>query len=165
MDVSYRLLVAGSRGLKPTPRQFDLVLSLLRSPAASANVTVIHGTAGGVDTAGAEWGQLRGYRVEDHPADWDKHGKAAGYIRNTEMLSTGIDGAAIFWDGKSKGTQHTLSLCQSGKLPYVTVVLPLPEPTEGDIRHRETLEQAALDRRQGQLEIIERAVEEKRRDE
>ena len=41
-------------------------------------------------------------------ADWDKHGKAAGYIRNVDIVSM-CDEVVAFWDGKSKGTLHTIN--------------------------------------------------------
>lgn len=134
--------------------------------SATSNITVIQGTAKGVDSAGAAWGNLRGYKVEPHPADWKKHGKAAGFIRNEEMMSSGIDGAAIFWDGKSNGTRHTLGLIQASNMPYITVVFPIPEPTEEEERyqtHREqTAEQVAMDHRRTQLSMIELAIEERK---
>ena len=41
--------------------------------------------------------------------DWDKYGKSAGYIRNTEMAEAG-DILVAFWDGKSKGTEHMINI-------------------------------------------------------
>lgn len=38
------------------------------------------------------------------PANWDKHGKSAGHIRNAEMAKY-ADALVAFWDGKSKGTK------------------------------------------------------------
>lgn len=49
----------------------------------------------------------------DH--NWDKYGKSAGYRRNKEMVD--IASAAIcFWDGKSKGTKHTIDLCKEKEI-------------------------------------------------
>lgn len=39
--------------------------------------------------------------VEPHPADWNKHGKAAGPIRNSEMVKLGADLVIAFWDGRT----------------------------------------------------------------
>lgn len=53
---------------------------------------------------------------ERHPADWDTHGKAAGFIRNAEMAGQGADLCIAFVvPGQSKGTQHTIDLaCKAG---------------------------------------------------
>lgn len=48
-------------------------------------------------------------------ADWDKHGKAAGFKRNTEMAKY-ADALIAFWDGKSKGTKHMIDTAKSHNL-------------------------------------------------
>ena len=46
-----------------------------------------HGNARGADTLAAEWGsRQRNMSVNAVPADWKKHGKKAGPIRNQNML-------------------------------------------------------------------------------
>jgi hypothetical protein len=49
--------------------------------------TVIHGDAPGADRLAHNWALLRGITVVPVPAEWDRHGKAAGPIRNRRMLS------------------------------------------------------------------------------
>lgn len=44
------------------------------------------------------------YNFTPYPADWNKHGKSAGPIRNSEMIKSGAEICIGFWDGKSKGT-------------------------------------------------------------
>lgn len=39
------------------------------------------------------------------PADWDEHGKSAGYVRNAEM-AVKADELELFWDGRSNGSRH-----------------------------------------------------------
>lgn len=45
-----------------------------------------HGAAPGADSIAARWAVLRGVDAVDFSADWDKHGKMAGPIRNRWML-------------------------------------------------------------------------------
>jgi imidazolonepropionase-like amidohydrolase len=50
------------------------------------NDTLIHGDARGADRIAAGIAERRGMSVIPFPAKWDEHGKAAGPIRNEEML-------------------------------------------------------------------------------
>ena len=45
--------------------------------------------------------------VEYYPAEWEKHGKAAGYKRNARMADN-ADGLLAVWDGESRGTKHMI---------------------------------------------------------
>ena len=56
----------------------------------------MHGAARGVDSFVASY-QHGGYTfVEPHPADWNEHGKRAGYLRNIEMAEAGADLCIVF---------------------------------------------------------------------
>lgn len=48
-------------------------------------------------------------QLNTFPADWNKHGRAAGPIRNEEMAQY-ADALIAFWDGKSRGTKSMISL-------------------------------------------------------
>lgn len=47
---------------------------------------VVHGDCRGADKMSGYVAMKLGYKVHKHPADWKFHGKAAGPIRNQEML-------------------------------------------------------------------------------
>lgn len=47
---------------------------------------LIHGAARGADSLAEEWAKVRGIETEAFPAEWEKYGKAAGYLRNKAML-------------------------------------------------------------------------------
>lgn len=78
---------------------------------------VLCGEAKGADTLGKEWALSRGIEVRSFPADWDKHGKKAGHLRNIEMAEIANIGLG-FWDGKSKGTKHMNSQMKKFKVPH-----------------------------------------------
>ncbi len=61
----------------------------------------------GADLIGESYALWRKLPVEGFPADWNKHGKSAGFIRNQQMAQE-ADGLIAFWDGKSKGTKHMI---------------------------------------------------------
>jgi hypothetical protein len=48
---------------------------------------IIQGGARGADRLGKEWAVANNVRNVEVPADWDRHGKSAGYKRNAEMLA------------------------------------------------------------------------------
>lgn len=59
-------------------------------------LTLVHGNANGLDKMIAREARVRGWHIESHPADWERHGKAAGFIRNQEMVDTNPDLALAF---------------------------------------------------------------------
>ncbi len=53
-------------------------------------------------------------------AEWDKYGKSAGYIRN-RLIVQESDMIVAFWDGKSKGTKHSIDQATLKKIPLLLV--------------------------------------------
>ena len=71
-------------------------------------LTLICGMARGADLTAYKLFKEVGLPVEAYPADWDQHGKQAGYIRNTQMANV-ADMLIAFWDGESRGTAHMIN--------------------------------------------------------
>lgn len=70
----------------------------------------ICGEAQGADTLGKEWAKQNNIKIKSFPANWDKHGKAAGHIRNKEMAEV-ADFVVAFWNGTSRGTKNMIDNC------------------------------------------------------
>src|SRR5688572_12579073 len=62
-------------------------------------LTIVSGAARGADTLAVEWAKRRGINYEEHPAKWTEYGRAAGPIRNKEMLDSGVDIVIAFPKG------------------------------------------------------------------
>lgn len=117
----HKLLIAGSR----TFNNYDYMCGFLDEHAKflypETISVVISGMAKGADTLGAKWATENGILVDRHSALWGTHGRSAGFVRNAEMV-TACTEAIIFWDGKSRGTKHTIDLLEKSGKPYLVDV-------------------------------------------
>jgi len=84
---------------------------------------LIEGGARGADSLAGAWADAEGVQHIRVPADWAKHGKKAGFLRNIQMLDMNPDLVVAFWDGKSRGTAHTIEEAKKRRIP-VRIVTP-----------------------------------------
>lgn len=113
-----KLLVSGSRTITDKHKVFHALDEMMSVMLKGEDVTIIEGGAKGVDTLARLYAIERKIPYEEHPADWNKNGRAAGYIRNVEMVKE-ADVALILWDGKSKGTAHAMKICEKKGVKYL----------------------------------------------
>ena len=95
--------------------RYKLVIETLE-PYKSKISLVVSGAAKGADSLGEKWAIENNIQTLIFPADWDKHGKRAGFIRNEDIIKN-CDGVVAFGDGESKGTVHSLSLAETYNKP------------------------------------------------
>ena len=106
-----KVIIAGSRGIGPRTAAW-LIASLIETHLKDIDITeVVSGTALGVDQGGELYAQRNSIPVLRFPANWDKHGKSAGHIRNAEMAEH-ADALIAVWDGVSRGTRHMIDLAE-----------------------------------------------------
>lgn len=99
-----RTIIAGSR----TATKYSNLLKVLEGVSWKPTV-VLSGTARGADRLGEQWAEKNGIEIERYPADWETHGKRAGFIRNAEMVKN-AEALIALWDGESRGTKHIIDL-------------------------------------------------------
>jgi hypothetical protein len=58
-----------------------------------------------------------GMWVRRHPADWPKHGRRAGFLRNADMVRAGADLCLAFIRGGSAGASMTADLAMEAGIP------------------------------------------------
>jgi len=103
-----RVIVAGGRNFT----DYEKVKSVLDEfRKNNDDIEIVCGCAKGADSLGDRYAKEHNIPVKYFPADWDANGRAAGPIRNSEMLKyAGKDGYLVaFWDGKSRGTKDIVS--------------------------------------------------------
>lgn len=85
--------------------------------------TVIEGEAKGADTLARLSAETMGIDVMRFPADWQKYGRAAGPIRNSQMLKEGNPDVVVGFHYKiddSKGTKNMLTIAKrAGKPTFI----------------------------------------------
>ena len=86
------------------------------------NITIISGGASGADKLAEQFAKDYDFELKIFNADWDRYGNSAGPRRNKEMVKI-ADGIIAFWDGKSKGTKHTINFCKQYNKPCKVVII------------------------------------------
>lgn len=128
-----RVLVCGSRTWVDPPaddpraisRQLDSTLEeWLIFADVGEEMVVIEGGATGADRCARLWAIQNDLTCETFPADWEKHGKRAGYVRNAQMLEEGKPHLVLAFVDKplaeSKGTAMMVDLARkAGVQTYV----------------------------------------------
>ena len=111
-----RTIIAGSRNIT----NYEYFCNVMKEIKFTPTV-ILSGGASGVDRMGEEWARANNIPVERYPANWNKYGKKAGYIRNKEMVDN-ADALIAVWDGKSKGTKLTIDLARDKTLRCVVII-------------------------------------------
>lgn len=84
-----------------------------------SDLIIVHGDCPkGADYYAMVWATLNAVPQERYPADWAAYGKAAGHIRNKQMVDTDPDTAAAFIKGESRGTKNCISHLERAGIPY-----------------------------------------------
>lgn len=109
------VLVCGSREWGDVER-IDARLSQL-----GRGTTIIHGAARGADRIAGGIATGLGYEVREFPADWRGKGRAAGVLRNLEMLDQKPDLVLAFQRSGSTGTQHTIDEARRRGIPVEVI--------------------------------------------
>lgn len=93
--------------------QMDRCLSALHEQVGIS--MIIEGNANGADKMAGDWAEVHGILVYVFIANRSSHGKAAGLIRNKQMLEMKPDGVVAFPGGK--GTQHMIQISKEVGIP------------------------------------------------
>lgn len=98
--IGLRVLVCGGRRYENQGRVFQVLDDL---SWGSPLMHVIQGGASGADMLARAWAASRGNTCDGYPADWAVYGRAAGPVRNQEMLEKGRPDLVVAFPG-NRGT-------------------------------------------------------------
>jgi len=102
-----RVLVTGSRNWTDRTAVYGALDAVLHE---YVSIVVVHGACpAGADAMAVDWIAEAGdadVTEERHPANWGRHGRAAGPIRNNEMVKLGADLCLAFIRRDSRGASQ-----------------------------------------------------------
>lgn len=84
------------------------------------DVIVISGKARGADTLAIDWAAVNWCEVWEYPADWQRCGKSAGYIRNKQMLQEGKPTLVVAFPG-GRGTANMVTIAEQEGIEVIKI--------------------------------------------
>ena len=122
--MTYRILVTGCRDWEDGKAVYQALTNAWceamkkdHNNMRASQITIVHGNATGADAYARIFAGKMQMFQEPFPANWQTHGKAAGPIRNQEMVNLGADICLAFWDGQSKGTADCIAKAVRAGIP------------------------------------------------
>jgi hypothetical protein len=81
---------------------------------------LLSGGAKGADSLAEIYAREKNIELKRLVPDWSTYGRAAGMIRNKDIVAE-AEQVVAFWDGKSKGTKHSIELAKKIGVPVLVV--------------------------------------------
>lgn len=111
-----KVLVCGGRDYENEVYVWDTLTGM-----ATRGWVLINGMCPtGVDKFAREWARKWKLPIEEYFPDWEKHGKAAGPIRNKQMLDEGKPDLVVAFPG-GKGTANMVKQAKEAGVEVIIV--------------------------------------------
>ena len=102
-----KILIAGSREYDNYEEAEAVLDALVKDHVGECDIVILSGACRGTDMIGEKYAKEHGFEIRRYPADWKRYGRAAGPIRNEEMVRE-ADVIICFWDGESRGSRSLI---------------------------------------------------------
>ena len=102
-----RIVIAGCRDYNDYTNAKFFIDNCLKEIRKNGNIIILSGCCSGADKIGERYAEENGFKIEKHPALWNKYGRSAEPKRNKAMAQI-ADLIICFWDGKSRGTKSMI---------------------------------------------------------
>ena len=123
-----RILVCGGRDYKDYDKVSNTLYEITKSrkwyepECFMPKVHIISGATTGADTLAVDWAVANWCPYTEYPADWKKHGKKAGMIRNQQMIDEtpgGVDLVVAFPGGR--GTADMIRRAKKAEVGVIEI--------------------------------------------
>lgn len=111
-----KVIVSGSRNFNDTVFIYKKLDELLQQYKEFNEVEIVEGGCRGVDLIAKQYAIDNNLSYKEFPADWNRYGKSAGMISNSDMAQY-ADALIAFYDGKSRGTGGMIRIAKGKGLP------------------------------------------------
>ena len=111
-----RILICGDRNYKDWLKVQDYLNTISRT------TIIIHGGARGADSLAGNLATSLKMKIIKFPANWNKYGKAAGVLRNQQMLDEGHPDLVVYFHKdieNSKGTKDMVTRAIDNKIKTI----------------------------------------------
>jgi len=108
-----RVLVCGGRNFNDPLTLGSWLGGIIKSHGIAV---IIEGGARGADHMARQFAKWKGIPVRTFYADWDFHGRAAGPIRNRDMLTEGKPDLVVAFEG-GRGTADMVRQAKEAGIP------------------------------------------------
>ena len=115
-----RVAIVGSRTFRDKDLLWKTMDGLTYDGKPVTPALIVSGGASGADTLGEAWAKAHAIPIKIFKPDWLKYGRAAGPIRNRDIVQE-ADLVVAFWDGVSKGTLSTRNEARKAGKPFMCV--------------------------------------------
>jgi hypothetical protein len=116
-----KVIIAGSRNIVDAYKVRGRIAKILKDLELKPS-EIVSGGARGPDLIGEGFAQMFNIPIKEMPANWNKHGNAAGPIRNRQMAEY-ADMAIVFWDGSSAGSKNMIEEMSRVNKPCIVEIV------------------------------------------
>lgn len=113
-----KILVCGGRSYGDVDKVFEILDCINTLTPISY---LVHGNAKGADRLAEDWAIQAKVCPLSYPADWEKHGKTAGPIRNKQMLDNNPDIRLVVAFPGGAGTKNMAALAKARDIKVMEI--------------------------------------------
>ena len=101
-------------------KQMESTLDSFINIHPGKTISIVSGEDAGAHLSAKRYASEKGLKFDCYPADTDRYGKVAGFIRNKELVGAS-DRVIAFWSGRSGETKNAIEEAERLDIPSYSV--------------------------------------------